>query len=77
MGAGATRCDGIGCRDIDSRDVFEKDTSDGVVRPWSCEFRLARRNNEAKIPIRLPSELRLRMLEPCLDVTVVSMVSMG
>lgn len=30
---GATRCAGGGCRDIDSREVFENETSDGVDLP--------------------------------------------
>lgn len=75
-GAVPTRCGGRGWRDMDSRDVLENDTSDGVVRPWSCELRLPRRNMDANTPMRLPSELR-RRVEPRLDVAAVSTVSTG
>lgn len=61
---------------MDSRDVLEKDISDGVVRPWSCELRFPRRNKDANTPMRLPSELR-RRVEPRLEVVAVSTVSTG
>lgn len=54
----ATRWAGGGWRDMDSRDVLEKETSDGVVRPWSCELRFPRLKSAAKTPMCLPSELR-------------------
>jgi hypothetical protein len=60
---------------MDSREVLEKEISEavGVVLPWSCELRFPLRKKDAKMPIRLPSELR-RRFKPRLDV-VVSTVS--
>ena len=60
----ATRCAGSGCRDMDSREVLEKEISDGVGRACSCELRFPRRNSDANTPMRLPSELRRRVEEP-------------
>lgn len=61
---------------MDSREVFEKETSEGVIRPWSWEPRLPRLNSDAKTPMRLPSELR-RRLEPPWEIKFVSAVSTG
>jgi hypothetical protein len=55
--------------------VFENETSDGVVLPWSWELRFPLRKKDAKIPIRLPSELR-RRVDPRLE-GVVSTVSIA
>jgi hypothetical protein len=62
---------------MDSRDVLEKEISEavGVVLPGSWELRLFLRKKDAKIPIRLPSELR-RLVEPRLEF-VVSTVSIA
>jgi len=56
-----TRCAGGGCRDIDSREVFENDMSDdGVVLPRSSDSLLLRRKIDGKKPKRLVgSEPRL------------------
>lgn len=62
---------------MDSRDVLENEISDGVGRAWSCELRLPLRKRDANTPMRLPSELRRRVEEPCFDVTKVSAVSTG
>ena len=56
---------------MDSRDVLEKEASDGVARPWSCELRFPRRNKDARMPMRLASELR-RRAEARLEMGLVS-----
>jgi hypothetical protein len=62
---------------MDSREVLEKEISDGVGRACSCELRFPRRNSDANTPMRLPSELRRRVEEPGFEVAKVSVVSMG
>src|SRR5262245_8457345 len=74
-GGAATKWAGSGWRDMDSRDVFENETSsDGVVRPWSWDLRFPRLKKDAKTPMRFPSELRRRSA-PFLEVAAVSAVS--
>jgi hypothetical protein len=76
-GAVPTRWMGMGCRDMDSRDVLENEASEGGGRACSCELRFDLRKMEANTPRRLPSVLSLRVEEALFEVAEVSMVSTG